>query len=287
MRTEKATMSAQQVVEYLTEKLRSARLLDFIVEKRVLEFPAEFLAEVVLNDGTKLDDARRLADAVQDELREKGVELDSIVRAQWDVDGVKKVAGNQLPGLPAGPTGLLFRCTLRSGGRTQDVWVDVTSSAYQALRPLGETDQAFENSVRDFVRHRLSIGGAGYWDPIRDSRLELDSRAAQYLRWRPYQQLKGSVDRIFRSLTDVQSFLQLFEMTGKKARDFNAALGELGGPGGAFARGEQLPSSNYQLYQLLLDTEKKELEDYYLQKLDEATKTWPELQREFAQAFGA
>jgi len=288
MRTEKATMSAEQVVGFLTERLRSGRLLGSVIEKRVLEFPTEFLAEVVLNDGTKLEDAKSLADAVQDELREKGVELDSIVRTQWDVDTVKKVAGNELPGLPAGPAGLLFQCILRSGGRTQDVWVDVTSPAYQALRPLGGTDQALENSVRDFLRHRLSVGGPGYWDPIRDSRLELDARAAQYLRWRPYQQLKRSVDRALRSLEDARRFLQCFNRTGKKASgNFNGVLEELAGPGGAIARGEQVPTSNYQLYELLLDTEKKELETYYMQRLAEARETWPELEREFAQVLAA
>jgi hypothetical protein len=286
MWTEKATMSAQQVVDYLTEKLGAERLLDFVVEKRVLEFPDEFLAEVVLNDGTKLEEARSLADAVQGEFRAKGVELDSIVRAQWHVDAVKKVAGHELPGLPAGPVGLLFQCALRSGGRTQDVWVDVTSSAFQALRPLGTSDEALENSVRDFLRRRLSVGGPGYWDPIRDSRLELDARAAQYLRWRPYQQLRGAIDRALRSLEDARRFLGCFRLTGKKATgNFNHVLEELAGPSGAIARGEQVPTSNYQLYELLLDTEKKDLEVYYLQKLERARKEWPELKREFPEVL--
>ncbi len=288
MRTEKATMSAQQVVDYLTERLGAERLLDFVVEKRVLEFPDEFLAEVVLNDGTKLEDARSVADAVQGEFRAKGVELDSIVRAQWHVDAVKKVAGHEFPGLPAGPVGLLFQCALRSGGRTQDVWVDVTSSAFQALRPLGTSDEALENSVRDFLRRRLSVGGPGYWDPIRDSRLELDARAAQYLRWRPYQQLKGAVDLAFRSRENARAFLKGFQLSGKRAGgDFNGVLEELAGPGGSIARGEQFPTTNYQLYELLLETEKKDLVTYYSQRLAKARETWPELDREFAQVLFA
>ena len=91
--------------------------------KRVLEFPSEFLAEIVLDDGTKLDDAKRVAGAAQHELREKGIELDTIVRAQWDVETVKKVAGSDLAGVPAGPVGLLYQGILRSGGRTRDVSV--------------------------------------------------------------------------------------------------------------------------------------------------------------------
>ncbi len=165
-------------------------------------------------------------------------------------------------------------------------WVDVTSPAYQVLRPLGGNDQALGNSVRDFLRHRLSVGGPGYWDPIRDSRLELDARAAQYLRWRPYQQLKGSVDRALRSLEDARKFLEWFRRTGKKASgNFNGVLEELAGPGGAIARGEQVPTSNYQLYELLLDTEKKELEAYYSQELERACKDWPELKREFPEVL--
>src|SRR5208337_3766347 len=264
MLTEKATMSAEQVVELLTERLRSERLLGSVIENRVLEFPTEFLAEVVLNDGNKLEDVKRLAGAVQDDLRKKGIELDTIVRAQWDVETVKKVAGSELAGVPAGPVGLVFQGILRSGGRTQDVWVDVTSPAYQVLKPLGGTDQALGNSVRDFLRRRLSVGGPGSWDPIRDSRLELDARAAQYLRWRPYQQLRTSVDRAFRSPEDARRFLGRFRQAGKKASDnFSGVLEELAGPGGAIARGEQVPTGNYQLYELLLDTEKKELKDYY------------------------
>ena len=286
MQTEKATMSEEQVVELLTERLRSERLLGSVIEKRVLEFPSEFLAEVVLNDGTKLEDAKRLAGAVQHELREKGIGLDTIVRAQWDVETVKKVAGSELAGVPAGPVGLLFQGILRAGGCTQDVWVDVTSPAYQVLRPLGGADQALGDSVRAFLRHRLSVGGPGYWDPVRDSRLELDAKAAQYLRWRPYQQLKGSVDRALRrSFEDARRFLERFSGTGKKASDFNGALGELGGPAVTFARGEQLLTTNDQLYDLLLDTEKKELEAYYSRELERACKDWPELKQEFPEVL--
>jgi len=288
MQTEKATMSEEQVVELLTERLSSERLLGSVIEKRVLEFPSEFLAEVVLNDGTKLEDAKRLARAVQHELREKGIWLDTIVRAQWDVETVKKVAGSELAGVPAGPVGLLFQGILRAGGCTQDVWVDVTSPAYQVLRPLGGTEQALGDSVRAFLRHRLSVGGPGSWDPIRDSRLELDARAAQYLRWRPYLQLKGSVDLAFRSRENARAFLKAFQLGGKKASgNFNEVLEELAGPGGSIARGEQFPTSNHQLYALLLDAEKKELETYYLQRLAEARKTWPELSREFPQVLAA
>jgi hypothetical protein len=151
---------------------------------------------------------------------------------------------------------------------------------------LGRTDEALGDSVRDFLRRRLSVGGPGYWDPIRDSRLELDARAAQYLRWRPYQQLKGSVDRALRSREDARRFLGHFRQAGKKAsRNFYDVLEELAGPGGAIARGEQVPTSNYQLYELLLDTEKKDLETYYLRELEGACREWPELKQEFPEVL--
>jgi hypothetical protein len=77
------------------------------------------------------------------------------------------------------------------------------------------------------------------------------------------------------------------QMRGTKAGDSHTVLGELGAPAGAIARGERVPRGNYELYGLLLDIEKKELETYYLRKLAEARKTWPELEREFTQVLAA
>ena len=251
-------------------------------KSQLQEFPEEYFAEIVLNDAGKIDLAKEVLAKVAAELGAKHQKLDYIVRALWQVREVQKIEIPSPTGVPSEMVAVLFKGTLQSGRRCQEVWVAVTPAALGVLRPLVTKEQALLDLVRAFLLHRLSIGGAGYWDPIREPKRELDEDAARYLRWRPYEQLKRSVDLVFSSKDHARGFLrQPAGITEKRAHDFNHVRDRLLPPAGAIAPGERLPTSNDELYGMLLDSEKEELRQYYSQKLERACKDWPELKQEF------
>jgi hypothetical protein len=276
-----ALTTENRIGELLREKLNRHGVSGQVEDVESFATPEGILAEVVLRDASVLEEARKAVQDVERELESEGVSLLPTVRALWQVEDVQRIEIPNPPGAPSEMVGALFKGTLKSGARHQQVWVAVTPSAQQVLRPLSTTGQAWVELVRAFLRHRLSIGGAGYWDPIREQKLELEESAARYLRWRPYEQLRGSVDLVFRSVENAMGFLQFFNLTEKRARDFNHVLEELPGPGGAIARAERFPTSNYELYEMLLGSEKDELRQYYLQKLERACNDWPDLKKEF------
>lgn len=282
-----AVVTQQQIEQLLRERLRQQGVLDQLDEIDLFPTPEGVLAEVVLRDASALEQARQAVDSVETELGGEHVSLLPTVRALWEVDEVQRIEIRSPADAPSDLVGALFKGTLKSGARHQEVWVAVTSSAQRILRPLAPSDQALVELVRTFLRHRLSIGGAGHWEPVREQKLELDESAAQYLRWRPYEQLRRSVDLVFRSVEKARDFMQSCDLTEKRARDFGHALEELPGPGGAFARGERVPTSNRELYEMLLVPEKEDLLHYYLQKLERACKDWPELKQEFPKVLAA
>jgi hypothetical protein len=272
-----------RVDELLREKLKGQGVLDQIEKIQLFATPEGILAEVVLLDASVLEEARKAVQDVERKLESEGISLLPTVRALWQVEEVQRIEIPSPPGAPSDLVGALFKGILKSGTRHQEVWVAATPSAQQVLRPLATSDQALIALVRAYLRHRLSVGGVGYWDPIREQKLKLEESGAQYLRWRPYEQLRRSVDLVFRSIDKVRDFLQSFE--GKRARDFNDVLEKLPGPGGAFARGERLPTSNYELFEMLLAPEKGEFSQYYRQKLEKAFKDRPELKQEFSEVL--
>lgn len=280
-----ALTTENRIDELLRENLKRRGISGHVEEVELFATPEGILAEVVLRDGSVLEEAQKAVQDVERKLEGEGISLLPTVRALWKVEAVQRIEIPNPPGAPSDLVGALFKGTLKSGARYQEVWLAVTPSAQQVLRPLTTSDQALVELVRAFLLHRLSIGGAGYWDPIREQKLELDDNTAQYLRWRPYEQLRTSVDLVFRSIDKARNFLQSLE--GKRARNFNDVLEKLPGPGGAFARGERLPTSNYELYEMLLVSEKEDLREYYRQKLERACKNWSELKKEFPGVLAA
>src|SRR5215831_13592551 len=98
-------------------------------EEQYLEFPEGFFAEIVLKDGSKLPEAQRLLNSIEEELRKQGVELSAIVRAMWEIVEVEKAGMS-----PPGSAGIQrFVATLRSGNRECKVTVRVTSGADNSL----------------------------------------------------------------------------------------------------------------------------------------------------------
>ena len=288
-------MAEKDIDRLLREKLKQAGLLDHVDEGKSSLFttPEGVLADIVLKDASALESAKRVVEEAERELEQGGVWLLPTVRALWEVKGVEKVEGTYQYGLPEG-VGILFRGLLQSGRRTQEVWVSVTPSAFQLLKPLlAGGDDALRNIVRDFLGHQLSIGGAGYWDPIREPRQEIDEGAALYLRWRPYEALKASIDNVFNPSgyeireESVTRFVKTvnFGQGTRKIRRFLDVLEDLPGPGVAYSRGEWLPTSNHEFYSMLLEQEKRELESYYLDQVAKAEKEFPPLKAQYPAVF--
>ena len=71
----------------LRDKLEQAGILAVLNEEKsqFLDLSDTFFAEIVLNDGSKLPAAERIVRTVKEQLEEKGVRVDSVVRALWHV----------------------------------------------------------------------------------------------------------------------------------------------------------------------------------------------------------
>ncbi len=287
-----ALATDNRIDELLREALDQRGVSTQVREVELFVTPEGTLVEVVLRDASALEDAQRAVREVERKLRDEGISLLPTVRALWQVVKVEKIQIPKPVGAPAEMVGTLFKGTLESGYRRQEVWVAVTPSALGVLRPLAPSDEALAELIRAFLLHRLSVGGAGHWDPIREPRQEVDENAARYLRWRPYEALKRSIDDTFSPKVgsrekQVASFVRLmnFGQGTRKIRDFRAALGDLRGPGGAYAPGERLVTSNYEMYNMLLVHEKEELERYYLQQVERAEQDFPNLKAEYPNVF--
>ena len=179
-------MERSKVDTLIKQRLESAGILQHVDRDRsqLLDFPEQYFVEIVLNEGSHLESASRIIGELRAELEKEGVQLDTIIRALWKVkDDVQKfppavypeTEGTYILAVP-------FIATLQSGSRVQRVWVDMTPGAYEKLKHAGrEDDESLCGTVADFLRLQLSIGGASYWDPIRNPRQKLDDAAVLYL----------------------------------------------------------------------------------------------------------
>lgn len=181
-------MTSTELENLIRIKLDSSGLLHVVDEfkSQFLEFPDGFFVELVLTDGAKLVDVERIGREVRELLRKQSVDLDVIVRAIW---AVKKVGDPTTPADSSGNPQLgrwRVPVTLASGGRTQQIEVDVLYSVVLDLKNRitgkgwNETS-AVKEVVREFVEMELSLGGESYWDPIRDPKQEINGNALSYL----------------------------------------------------------------------------------------------------------
>ena len=181
-------MTSLELGHLIEDRLGAAGLARYLDEakEQYLEFPDGFFAEIVLKEGSKLSEAQRIVKSIEEELRERGVELDAIVRAIWEVIDVEKA------GIAPGSVGnQRLIAVLRSGDRECSVTVDMTASALGTvlgafrqggLREYGEDrDIVLKQVVSEFVRLELSYGGESYWDPVLHPHLELNEAALSHL----------------------------------------------------------------------------------------------------------
>jgi hypothetical protein len=179
-------MEKAELDRIIKDKLASAGLLEYVDrdKSQLLEFPEEFFLEIVLRDGSKLDDANKMVEQVRSDLQSRGVRLDSIVRALWNVkEPVEKFPAAVYPDSEGKYIlAIPFVAILESGSRQQRAWVDMTPGAYDELKRVGRNDDDLLRKIMaDFLRLQLSCGGASYWDPIRYPRRRLDEAAVLYL----------------------------------------------------------------------------------------------------------
>ncbi len=272
--------------------LQEAGLLQLLDEGQTqfLEFPDGWFAEIVVKDGSRLAEVEKVVERYKERLRRNDDgELDEIVRPIWRIAKIERVGPSV--SLPALESAIRFRVVLQSGDLSCDVKVDFTEGALKLMRKkLRETkapeDMALTEIVHEFMSLQLAQGGKSFWDPRRDSRLELDAGAFMALmgRWDSVEHLKASIDAVFKApepMTTIRNFLTLVSMGGRKARDFESVLVDLPGPGGAFRPGDKLPTSNHELYSTLLDSEREVLRRYYWDHLERAKTEFPELKEQF------
>ncbi len=291
-------MTVIDLEQSVKDSLRQAGLLEYLDEQETqfLEFPGSWFVEIVVKDGSKLAEVESIVQKFKANLqRNQAVELDEIVRAQWNVAKIERVGASvSFPGLePA----VRFTAVLESGSLSCIVTVDVTEAAIGVTREkVGKTKVSEEAALREivgeFMRLQLSHGGASYWDPRRDSRLELNAAALMYLFGHrdAYERLKQSIDEIFNPTVGsrkelVKSVVKLMHYGRRKIRCFRDALTDLPGPGRSYSPGQRLPTSNYEFYELLFDEEKCELESYYLDQVARAEKDYPDLKSQFPSVF--
>ncbi len=181
-----------QLRETLERRLRDAGLEQFLDRERsqFLDLDGgEIFAEIVLKDGSVLDDVEKIVHLTADELKTQGVVLDRVVRAVWEITTVEYSGHLALaPDLMQVRAAEEFRVVLRSGARQCQVIVDVTWAAIELLEhQLGLRDaqpsaalppghvvrEMVAPVVRKFIERALARGGTSYWDPLQDSRVEL------------------------------------------------------------------------------------------------------------------
>jgi len=192
-------MTSTGVENLIRDALSAAGLWQVVnqCESQFLEFPDGFFAEIVLNDGSKLVDVERVVRDVEGSLRKKRTDLDVIVRSRWSIERVEHIGttGAAMGGPRLSET---FEAILVSGGQNTSVTVDVTHPVWLGIvhwSPPSPPDPDFgpidmstaeqtdrvKGLVIQLLKLRLSLGGANYWDPIREPSLELDEAALQYL----------------------------------------------------------------------------------------------------------
>lgn len=280
-------MRTVELEAILRDKLKAAGLDSGLDQEKsqFLDMSDGFFAEIVLNDGSKLAAAEQIIRIAKEELKERGVEVDAIVRAVWKVKDISFIgpARSVSGGLRAA---LEFEAALESGTRTCRVSLEVTLAALNKLREMfaladkvgfpgwakaGDVEEeTLRKVVGEFLGLQLSSGGTSYWDPIRFPKVELNEAAVSYLLpdSKAFRKLCAAIDdflgdhAIEYSLRDVASRRDsIFK--------FESVLPDLSNHlGGAFRPGEQLSTNAWTLFQELGELERKRLEQYYLRKVE-------------------
>jgi hypothetical protein len=294
-------MRTAELETILRDRLMAAGLGTAMNEEKsqFLDLSDAFFAEIVLNDGSKLALTEQIVRNVKEELKEKGVQLDSVVRAVWSVKDIQFIGPAR--GVSGGLRAALeFEAVLESGSRDRTVSVEVTLAALNKLREkfgLSERvgspswvregdvhEQTLKKLVGEFLDFQLSSGGTSYWDPILFPRRELTEPAVSYLvpDSKDFKQLRAAIDDL---LGDYAVEYSLRDLASRNVhiRDFERVLPDLSSHlGGAYKPGEPFAVSALTLFQALGDLERKRLRQYYSRKVEEIPE---ELKQKYPRIF--
>ncbi len=277
-------MTAAQIEKLLESRLRNAGLSKYVNKElsQFLELPAELFVEVVLDEGSALDDVGKIVHQTAEELKRQGITLDGVVRTLWEIVGVKYVGHSRTADLQW-RAAEEFRAELKSGSRHCQVIVDVFWGAIDVLRHklgLKETWTTLDAVLPDghvvremvapvvmtFLNQQLARGGASYWDPLLlDQRVELSATDMSFLLGQSaaFEELRQAISDAFEPPV-LESFLGSLQVSGTKIGDFNAVLPELSNMlGGAYRRGETFSTNAKELFQRLDRTEQELLKKYF------------------------
>ncbi len=293
----------------LEKRLRDAGLAQFVNRERsqFLDLDGEVFAEIVLNDGSVLDEVEKIVDLAANEMKAQGVSLDSVVRTLWEIVSVE-YSGRQsrtsdLTQLRAAEE---FRVLLRSGARECSVAVNVTWGAIELLEhkiglreaetspvlPPGHVvREMVAPIVRKFIEQALSRGGISYWDPLQFSQRELTATDMSFLMGQStaFEELRQAISDAFDPPV-LDSFLGSLFVSGIKLRDFDVVLPEFSNMlGGAYKRGETFSTSAPDLYRRLDRTEQELLRKYFQGKVDQLKTDgrFAGLAKKYSTIFGA
>ena len=183
-------MTEVELERRVKERLNEAELLVYLdgSSSQFLEVPGPF-CELVLNDGSKLQQARQVVDALKAEFREQDLELDAVVRALWQIASVNYVG--QCRAESGGVrTAECYSVSLACGLGRAAVTVEVGFGAIETVRAtLGSkwpsdvtaSNDAMGKMVRAFVQEHLDQGGKSYWDPERNAVLQMNAATLQHV----------------------------------------------------------------------------------------------------------
>lgn len=276
-------LTADQLQSTLEKRITDAGLAKYYERERsqFLDFFfGEVFVELVLNDGFVLSDAEKVVGQTTEELAQQGIQLDSVVRAVWDVMSVEYAGGTALAADE-------FRVVVRAGRRRHQLRVNVSFAATEILRhKLGLSNSAGEDDLRpeyflreiltprvqEFVEHALSRGGTSYWDPLQeDSPMLLTATDMSFLLGQSttFDELRQAISDAFDAPV-LESFLRSLSSSHAKVRDFDAVLPSLSSMlGGAYRSTETFSISARELYQRLERPEQELLKKYFEGKIQQ------------------
>jgi hypothetical protein len=298
-------LTAPEINGIIADRLAAAGLTPILSKEQgqFFSFSEGFFVELALRDANRLSEVEAVVQSIREELRERGIKLEAIVRPIWKVLSVNYVDASRTPNGTL-RAALQFKARLEAGSREAEVIVNVSIAALDILRKKlgkrnslltfgwtpeqGDVDEStISQVVRSFLEESLSTGGTGYWDPTRYPSQELGEVAMSSLlgESRAFVDLRRAIDRALGPQSQDNFFKDLASRQAK-IKKFEDVLPDLSNfLGGAFRPGETLPTSSSELFSRLRQAEQKLLRHYYLKKVDVMLSRLPQLGQNFPNLF--
>jgi len=173
----------QEFSQTVQRRLEETGLIEFLDdgESGCIENASEFFVELVLHDGSLIEQGEGLVLELAKTFRQKHghIRVSGVVRAHWTVGKVTHV-GNCWGESGAPKSSECFKAELESGSGYQIIEIEVTPSAFEEIeRTLGSGDQFVQQVIRKLLEHDLNKGGLSYRHPIKHPKQYINDIAAQ------------------------------------------------------------------------------------------------------------